>query len=228
MIRVLLVEDEPRMREALGELMRQEGYLVDEAADGEKGLEAMIGGSFDMAVLDVMLPGVSGLEIASAARRAGVDVPILMLTARSGLDDKVAGLDSGADDYLTKPFEPRELLARLRALMRRVPDAEGDYLSFGDLRLNTKEALLCRDDQKISLTLREARMLEVLMRCRGRTAGKEQLAVQTFGYEDEGEYNKVEVYMSFLRKKLSFLGSRVSVKTERGRGYRLWEERHGP
>ncbi len=228
MIDILLVEDEKRMNEALAELLRQEGYRVNALRDGRAGMDAILNEPCDLAVLDVMLPGDSGTEIAAAARRAGITVPILMLTARSGLEDKIAGLDSGADDYMVKPFEPRELLARLRAMIRRIPAGEKREMCFGDLCLDPDALCLKRGDMQIRLTVREARLMAALIRCRERTTAREQLAVQAFGYDDEAEYNKVEVYMSFLRKKLTFLHSRVSVKTERGVGYRLQEEKDVP
>ncbi len=223
MIRILLVEDEKRMNEALAELIRQEGYMVDAIANGTDGMNAIVQNSYDLAVLDVMLPGTSGLEIAAAARAAGIRMPILMLTAKASLDDKVAGLDSGADDYLTKPFEPRELLARLRAMIRRVPAREGELLSCGDLLLDVEALRLKRGDTTTRVTAREARLLEALIRGRGSVVSREQLAVQAFGYENEAEYNNVEVYLSFLRKKIAFLGSRVVIRAERGRGYHLEE-----
>ena len=226
MIRVLLVEDEKRMNEALAELLRQEGYNVDAMTNGEGGMTAIVENSYDLAVLDVMLPGASGFDIASAARDAGITMPILMLTAKSSLEDKIMGLDSGADDYLTKPFEPRELLARLRAMTRRVPVKEGSALRYADLCLDTEGLRLQKDAASTKITAREARLLEALIRANGGVLSREQLALQTFGYESDAEYNNVEVYLSFLRKKIAYLGSCVVIKAERGIGYRLQEGAH--
>lgn len=226
MIKLLLVEDEKRMNEALAELLRQEGYAVDALLNGADGMTAIVENSYDLAVLDVMLPGASGFDIAAAARGAGITMPILMLTAKSSLEDKITGLDSGADDYLTKPFEPRELLARLRAMTRRVPAKAGPALSFADLVLDTDAPCLKKGASSTKLTAREARLLEALIRAKGGLLSREQLALQAFGFDSEAEYNNVEVYLSFLRKKITFLGSCVIIKAERGKGYRLQEDTH--
>lgn len=226
MIKLLLVEDEKRMNEALAELLRQEGYAVDAMSNGADGMTAIVENAYDLAVLDVMLPGASGFDIAVAARSAGITMPILMLTAKSSLEDKITGLDSGADDYLTKPFEPRELLARLRAMTRRVPVKEGSALCYADLVLDPDAPCLKKGANDTKLTGREARLLEALIRAKGSILSREQLALQVFGYESDAEYNNVEVYLNFLRKKIAFLGSRVMIKAERGKGYRLQEDAH--
>lgn len=226
MLRVLLVEDEKRMNEALAELLRQEDYAVDSLLNGADGMTAIVENSYDLAVLDVMLPGASGFDIAAAARSAGITMPILMLTAKSSLEDKITGLDRGADDYLTKPFEPRELLARLRAMSRRIPVKEGSGLCYADLTLDTDVPCLKKDAASTKLTVREARLLEALIRAQGSLLSREHLSLQAFGYDSEAEYNNVEVYLSFLRKKIAFLGSRVIIKAERGKGYRLQEDAH--
>ena len=226
MIKVLLVEDEKRMNEALTELLRQEGYEVDAMTNGKDGMNAIVENSYDLAMLDVMLPGASGLDIASAARSAGMTLPILMLTAKSSLEDKITGLDSGADDYLTKPFEPRELLARLRAMTRRVPTKDGQALRYADLCLEIDTQKLSRGESSTKLTAKEARLLEAPIRADGSILSREQLALQAFGYDSEAEYNNVEVYLSFLRKKLAFLDSPVGIKAERGKGYHLQEDAH--
>jgi len=226
MIKILLVEDEKRMNEALTELFRQEGYAVDAFTNGTDGMTAIVENSYDLAVLDVMLPGASGFDIAATARSAGITMPILMLTAKSSLEDKITGLDSGADDYLTKPFEPRELLARLRAMTRRVPAKDGQRLRYADLCLDVNGLRLQKDASSTKITAREARLLEALIRANGSVLSREQLALQAFGYENDAEYNNVEVYLSFLRKKITFLGSHVVIKAERGIGYHLQEGAH--
>ncbi|MBQ9008224.1 MAG: response regulator transcription factor [Clostridia bacterium] len=227
-MKVLLVEDEKRMNEALAELLRQEGYAVEAVSDGAEGMRVIVEQSCDLAILDVMLPGATGYEIASAARHAGISIPILMLTAKNGLEDKVTGLDSGADDYMTKPFEPRELLARLRAMTRRIPVRENDSLCFADIRLDVEGLQLKKGTAETKVTAREARLLEALIRSGGSLIGREQLALQAFGVDSEAEYNNVEVYLSFLRRKLAFLGSEVQIRAERGRGYHLQEGTHVP
>ncbi len=222
-MKLLLVEDEPRMADALIELLHKEGYEVDCFFRGEDGLMAICSGQYDAAILDVMLPGLSGLAIVMQSRRAGVRTPILMLTAKGELDDKILGLDAGADDYLTKPFQPRELLARVRALCRRGLPLVEDRLCVGDLALEAKSLTLhcSATGQSVHLSEKECRILEYLLSNNGQLLSKEQLAIKIWGYENESEYNKVEVYISFTRKKLAFIGSGVEIKAVRGAGYEL-------
>lgn len=222
-MKVLLVEDEERMLQALTELLRQEGYEVDECSDGVSGLDAVLSNIYDLIILDVMLPGKSGFSIVREARESGVKTPILMLTAKGELDDKVTGLDSGADDYLTKPFMTRELLARIRALCRRNVTAADGSLSFGDLALDTQAFQLhcSATGQSVRLSGKEYRLMEYLLANKGRILSREQLAVKIWGYDNEAEYNNVEVYLSFTRKKLAFIGSAVEIKAVRGIGYEL-------
>ncbi|MDO5422682.1 MAG: response regulator transcription factor [Eubacteriales bacterium] len=222
-MRLLLVEDEKRMAQALGEILRQENYEVDSYTDGISGLAAIESAIYDLIVLDVMLPGMNGFEIARKARQMGIRTPILMLTAKSDLDDKVTGLDSGADDYLTKPFMTKELLARLRALARRGMNAPDGTLTFGDLSLDTNTLTLsCRTNgQSVKLGEKEYRILEYLITNQGQILTREQLAVKIWGFDSEAEYNNVEVYMSFTRKKLAFVGAKTEIKAVRGIGYEL-------
>ena len=225
-MRILLAEDEKRMAAALIALLRQEKYDVDHMADGASALYALESGVYDIAVLDVMMPEMNGFEVARRAREKGVKTPILMLTAKSQLDDKVEGLDSGADDYLTKPFQTKELLARLRALGRRNATFQDGRLSYGDLSLDTsKAALTCNSTgQSVRLGEKELRILEYMFSNQGQIMTREQLAVKIWGYENDAEYNNVEVYMSFTRKKLNFVGSKVEIKAVRGLGYELREK----
>lgn len=200
-----------------------EGYDVDHVADGASALDAVLSGIYDVIVLDVMMPGMNGYAVTSAARKAGVRTPILMLTAKADLDDKVKGLDSGADDYLTKPFMTEELLARLRALTRRNAGYTDNALKFGDIELDqTSAELSCTSNgQSIRLGEKEYRILEYMISNQGQIMTREQLAVRIWGYESEAEYNNVEVYMSFTRKKLAFVGARTQIKAVRGIGYEL-------
>ena len=225
-MRILLAEDEKRMAAALTALLKQEKYDVDHVADGASALEALESGIYDIAVLDVMMPEMNGFEAARRARAKGVKTPILMLTAKSELDDKITGLDSGADDYLTKPFQTKELLARLRALGRRSASFQDGSLHYGDLSLDTAKAtLLCTSTgQSVRLGEKELRILEYMFAGKGQILTREQLAVKIWGYESEAEYNNVEVYMSFTRKKLAFVGSNVEIKAVRGLGYALREK----
>ena len=225
-MRVLLAEDEKRMAAALVAILKQEKYDVDHFADGESALTALESDVYDIAVLDVMMPLKNGFDVARSARGKGIKTPILMLTAKSQVEDKVNGLDSGADDYLTKPFNTKELLARLRALGRRNQDVRDGELHFGDLSLNVPTATLsCQSTgQSIRLGEKELRILEYMLSNKGQIMTREQLAVKIWGFDSESEYNNVEVYMSFTRKKLAFVGSKVEIKAVRGLGYELREK----
>lgn len=222
-MRILLVEDEKRMAQALCEILRLEKYAVDHYANGAEGLCAIETGIYDIIILDVMLPGMNGFEIARNARQKGIRTPILMLTAKAELDDKVTGLDSGADDYLTKPFAAKELLARLRALGRRNTQAPDGMLSYGDVSLSIHAPVLCctANGNRVQLSEKEYRILEYLIANRGQILSREQLALKIWGYESDAEYNNVEVYMSFTRKKLLFIGAKTQIKAVRGIGYAL-------
>lgn len=220
-MRLLLVEDEKRMAQALCAILQQEKYDVDHFADGWEWLWALETKTYDLAVLDVMLPGKNGFQIAQDARKKGVRTPILMLTAKSELDDKVMGLDCGADDYLTKPFMTRELLARLRALGRRNINTPDGALTFGDISLNKETSLLHCGDNSVRLSDKELRILEYLIANQGQILSREQLAVKVWGYNSDTEYNNVEVYMSFVRKKLNFVNAKTEIKAVRGIGYEL-------
>lgn len=222
-MKLLLAEDELRMAKALSEILKREKYDVDHVADGISALDAIECGIYDIIVLDVMMPGMNGLEVARRARKKGIKTPILMLTARDELDDKVAGLDSGADDYLTKPFLTKELLARLRALCRRNIYSQDGSFTFGDISLDTNTAkLTCTSNgQTVQLADKEFRILEYMIANQGKVLSKEQFAVKIWGFEDEAEYNHVEVYMSFVRRKLDYIGARTEIKALRGIGYQL-------
>lgn len=222
-MRLLLVEDEKRMAQALCEILRLEKYEVDCYFNGIDGLAAIESNIYDIVILDVMLPGMSGYEIAKRVRNKGIATPILMLTAKAELDDKVMGLDSGADDYLTKPFMTKELLARLRALGRRTLGTTDGILSFADITLDTAAlTLTCTTNaHSIRLSEKEYRILEYLMSNSGQILTREQLAAKIWGFESDAEYNNVEVYMSFTRKKLAFVEAKTEIKAVRGIGYEL-------
>ena len=222
-MRILLVEDEKRMAEALCEILRLEKYEVDYFDNGLDGLLAIESGIYDIVILDVMLPKMNGFEVAKTARSKGVTTPIMMLTAKAELDDKVEGLDSGADDYLTKPFMTKELLARLRALGRRTLGSTNSIISYGDITLDTATfTLTCiTNAQSVRLSEKEYRILEYMIANSGQILTREQLSVKIWGFENEAEYNNVEVYMSFTRKKLNFIGAKTEIKAVRGIGYEL-------
>lgn len=222
-MKLLLIEDEDRMAEALCEILKLENYDVDRFADGASGLCAIESRIYDIIILDVMLPQMDGYEVARRARAAGIGTPILMLTAKSETDDKVCGLDSGADDYLNKPFMTKELLARLRALLRRTYNTPDGSLSFGDITIEPSTLTLLCTSSNLSIRLgeKEYRILEYLISNGGRILTREQLALKIWGYDSDSEYNNVEVYMSFTRKKLSFTHAKTQIKAVRGIGYEL-------
>ena len=222
-MRILLIEDEKRMAQALCALLRLEKYDVDHYDNGIDGLSAIESNIYDIVILDVMLPGIDGFEVAKRARSAGITTPILMLTAKTELDNKVMGLDSGADDYLTKPFMTKELLARLRALGRRTLGSADGVLSFGDITLDTSSLILTctTSSQSVRLSEKEYRILEYLIANSNQILTREQLAVKIWGFESDAEYNNVAVYMSFTRKKLDFIEAKTEIKAVRGVGYEL-------
>ncbi|MCD8075589.1 MAG: response regulator transcription factor [Lachnospiraceae bacterium] len=222
-MKLLLVEDERRMAEAVAEVLRQENYDVDVCYDGESGLDAILSGIYDAVILDVMLPKLDGFSVIRQVRRENVRTPVLMLTAKSELADKVSGLDAGADDYLTKPFMVEELLARVRALCRRNAPAADGRLRAGDLTLDSSTAILsCTlTGQEIRLGEKELHLMEYLIAKQGTIVSREKLALKVWGYESSAEYNNVEVYISFTRKKLAFIGSKMEIKAVRGLGYEL-------
>jgi DNA-binding response OmpR family regulator len=222
-MKLLLVEDEAPMRQALEEILHRENYDVVSCADGEKGLDEAVSGVYDLLILDVMLPGKSGIEITENVRAQGMKTPVLLLTALGELDDKVKGLDSGADDYLTKPFQTRELLARVRALCRRNVAAADGQLIAGDLQLDVGSSVLtCTENgQQVRLGEKELRIMEYLIAGQGTITPREQLALKIWGVESEAEYNNVEVYISFTRKKMAYIGTHMMIKAVRGLGYEL-------
>lgn len=223
-MRILIVEDEIRLAEALGQIMTEQKYPVDIVHDGEAGLEYALSGLYDVIVLDVMIPKKNGFEVVRALRAAKNTTPVLLLTARDEITDKVTGLDCGADDYMTKPFSPEELLARLRALSRRPGDLVLDELAFGDLTLNLSSYTLCRGAKSVHLGFKEYEVLKLLMANPGNVIPKEELIIRVWGIESDAEDNNVEAYISFLRKKFFFLGSTVAITTLRKVGYRLEAE----
>ena len=223
-MRVLIVEDEVRLAETLQDLLETEHYTADICHDGESGLDNALSDIYDLVVLDVMLPKRDGFSVLRELRQAGKTVPVLMLSARSELSDRVTGLDSGADYYLTKPFEPKELLACVRMLTRRQPEQRlSNALEFGDLRLELDSMQLSCGERSVRLSRKEFDMMELLMRSREMVLTKESLLLKIWGYESDAEDNNVEVYISFLRKKLEHLRSRVKIKTIRMVGYCLEE-----
>ena len=220
-MQILVVEDEVRLAETLAQLLREQGYLVDVVHDGADGLTYAESGQYDMLLLDVMLPGMDGFAVSRALRREKNRIPILMLTARSEVADKVTGLDCGADDYMTKPFAPEELLARVRALTRRQGEVALEELTFRDLKLELSTHTLGCGAKSVRLSPKEFDVLKLLMSTPGGVVPKETLISKVWGMESDAEDNNVEAYISFLRKKFFYLGSRVLITTLRKVGYRL-------
>ncbi|MDO4537020.1 MAG: response regulator transcription factor [Coriobacteriales bacterium] len=218
---VLVVEDERNLADAICQILRDEGLRTDVTYDGPTGLTMAKTGVYDAIILDVMLPGMDGLEVVRETRRAGISTPVLMLTARTSTTDKVDGLDAGADDYMTKPFETPELLARLRALTRRTGDVVVETASFGDitLDLNTHD-LYCGEDS-IHLSGKEFEVMSMLLSSTARVVSKQDLLMRVWGSNGEASENSVEAYISFLRKKMNHIHSKVQITTLRMLGYRL-------
>ena len=225
-MRLLIVEDETRLADTLRQLLHRQGYTADVCYDGVSGLDNALTGIYDLMVLDVMLPGLNGFQVARKLRDAGVATPVLMLTAKSDLSDRVHGLDCGADYYLTKPFEPEELLACVRTLLRRSGGQlqESDTLTWGDLSLERGTFTLGCNGRDVRLSRREYDLMELLMRNGAQVVTKEQLLIKVWGYDSQAEDNNVEVYISFLRRKLTHLHSQVRIKTLRMLGYCLTRE----
>lgn len=220
-MRILVVEDEKSLANSLVRLLAGEQYQAEAVHDGDSGFDYALSGQYDAMILDVMLPGRNGYQLATALRKAGSDIPILMLTAKETVQDKVLGLDSGADDYLTKPFTTEELLARVRALLRRQGTVQMDSLDFGDLKLVLSSSTLTREDKQVRLSRKELDVLRILMSQPAHIISKEDLIIKVWGADSEAMDNNVEAYISFLRKKLFFLGSQVLITSHRRLGYQL-------
>jgi two-component system OmpR family response regulator len=220
-MRVLVVEDEKKLGELLGRGLREEGYAVDLAARGEEALWMAHAVDYDAMVLDVMLPGLDGFEICRRLRHDGIWTPVLMLTARDAVDDRVIGLDAGADDYLAKPFSFEELLARLRALTRRAPRERPSVLEVGELRLDPAAHRAWRGDEELDLSAKEFSLLELFMRRPGVVLSRSQLLDGAWDIAFESRSNVVDVYVRYLREKVDRPFRRDSIETVRGVGYRL-------
>lgn len=222
-MRILLVEDEVRLTDALTHLLRQKKIDVDVANDGDSGLILAQREIYDVIVLDIMLPGKSGLEILKTIRNNGITTPVLLLTARDAVEDRVLGLDSGADDYLVKPFATPELLARIRALSRRIDTTyTGGRLSAGNIELDTNSFTLRIANETIKLSSKESQILELLMKRPGQVFTREQILYRVWGYDADIQENNIEIYVHYLRKKLENRAN-VEIVTIRGVGYTLRE-----
>jgi DNA-binding response OmpR family regulator len=221
-MRILIAEDEVHLAEAVSQILKKHNYSVDMVHDGRSGLDYALSGIYDLLLLDIMMPEMDGITVLKKLRSEGNHTPVILLTAKGEISDKVTGLDYGADDYIAKPFATEELLARIRAALRRkgevVPE---DGLKFGDIELNTTQLKLSVQGKEIKLNLKENELLELLITRKQAITSKEQIIEKLWGFDSEVEYNNVEVYISFLRKKLTFLNSAVRINTIRGVGYVL-------
>lgn len=220
-MKVLIVEDEIGLANALAKIMQEQKYMTDVVNDGHDGLAYAQSGQYDLILLDLMLPVLSGYDIAKRLRAEKNQTPILMLTAMDAVPDKVKGLDTGADDYMTKPFSTEELLARVRALARRPGELIYEELVFGDLSLNLSSGVLTCGEQSTKLGFREFEILKILIASKEALTSKETLLVKVWGVEADVGENNVDAYVSFLRKKLYAIGSHVNVEAVRKMGYRL-------
>lgn len=221
-MRLLIVEDEIHLSEALTQILKKNNYTVDTVNDGESGLDNALSNIYDVIILDIMLPKLDGISILKEIRKEGIETPVILLTAKGEISDRVNGLDSGADDYLPKPFSTEELLARIRALSRRKSELIYDNtLKFGDIELNTSTLKLSSSNKEIKLILKESELLELLILRKNSSVSKEMIIEKLWGFDSDVEYNHVEVYISFLRKKLAYLSSKVIINTVRGVGYIL-------
>ncbi|MBQ8921410.1 MAG: response regulator transcription factor [Oscillospiraceae bacterium] len=224
-MRILLIEDEVALSDALVQIFHKHKYIVDACYDGESGLDNALSGIYDMIVLDFMLPKMNGYEVLKEIRAQKMTTPVMMLTARDTIADKVNCLDIGADDYMTKPFSSDELLARMRSLYRRNANVIFEnVLTWSDLTLNLSTYELFCGKSSFKLGLKEFSMMELFLKNGSRILSKETLIIKIWGYESDAENNNVEVYVSFLRKKLAHMHSKVGIKTVRGVGYCLEEK----
>ncbi len=225
--RVLVIDDDPSVTSLLKRGLSYEGYSVDIAASGSEGLELAREHPPDLVLLDVMMPGIDGLEVCRRLRAADAGLPIVLLTARDGTSDQILGLETGADDYVVKPFTFEVLLARLRALLRRTEHQGAEVLKFADLLLDTGTHTARRGHREIDLTTTEYELLTQFMRNPRQVLSKEQLLDKVWGYDFEGNYNILEVYVRYLRAKLEASGEPRLIHTVRGAGYLLREPREG-
>lgn len=221
-MKILYVEDEKHLALAVAQVLKKHHYSVDLAYDGETGLNLALSGLYDLIILDIMLPKQDGLSVLQQLRHRGNTSPVILLTAKGTIEDKVQGLDTGADDYLTKPFQTEELLARLRALSRRNEQLSPNHiLTYGDITLNYNTLDLTSDNHQFHLTLKESQLLELLIRNKGIAISANTIIEKLWGWDSDADDSHVQVQIAFLRKKLSLLSQTVRIKTIRGVGYLL-------
>ncbi|MGB4661561.1 MAG: response regulator transcription factor [Mobilitalea sp.] len=222
-MRILLAEDEKELSNALVAILKHNNYSVDAVYDGADALDYGLSENYDIIILDIMMPKMNGIEVLEKLREKGIHTPILMLTAKSEISDRIVGLDKGADDYLSKPFAMGELLARVRAMGRRKSEFTPNLIVVGNISLNKENYELTNDKASLRLANKEFQMLEMLMTNPKRLISTEQFMERIWGYDSEAEINVVWVYISYLRKKLASLEANVKIKAVRGAGYSLEE-----
>ncbi len=220
-MKVLIVDDEKQLTDAIVAVLNKNKIDADAVHNGEDGFYYAMTGLYDVIVLDIMLPKLNGYQVLEKLRKEGVSTPVIYLSAKSAIEDKVVGLDRGADDYLTKPFDMLELIARIKALSRRKQEFVGDELKFGDITLSRNSYLLKKGDKSIKLGAKEFAILELLIMQQGFITSKDTFIEKIWGYDVDTEYNSVEVYVSFVRKKLTALASKVTIRAHRNVGYVL-------
>ena len=221
-MKILIIEDEKTLAQTLRILLERKGFEVETVYDGEGGRQYAESGVYDLLILDVMMPHMNGYQVARAVRAMHCDTPILMLTARSGVEDRIEGLNAGADYYLTKPFDTRELLACIHAILRR-QGGQVDEMQFGNTCLELGTGSLICGDRAIRLSAKEFEIMRMLLRSRENNLPKEQILVKVWGFDSDAVENHVEVYIGFLRKKLKSIGSNIRIKAIRNLGYHLEE-----
>ena len=220
-MKLLYAEDEPALSEAVVDYLTYHKYIVDAVYDGADAYDYAMSGEYDGIILDIMMPKRDGLDVMSALRRNGCRTPILLLTARTQVEDRIRGLDTGADDYLSKPFDMRELIARIRAMLRRREEFHPDLICFGDLTLNMQSGEICVGEMSLPLPKQEYRLLEQLVLHHTMFLSTEDLLVKAWGFNTETDINSVWLYISYLRKRLSAMHSKVEIISKRSIGYKL-------
>lgn len=221
-MKILIIEDEYSLADAIAETLKRENYTVSIVTNGQDGENEALTNIYDLILLDVMLPNKNGFEILKALKNEKIETPVIMLTAKSEIDDKLKGLENGADDYITKPFHMRELVARVKIILKRKANIEdGNILEYDDLTLDLKTGKMTCGENQIAINGKELELLETLLLNKTQIVNRETLANKIWGYNSDAEYNNVEVYVSFLRKKLKLLKSNVKIKAVRGIGYKM-------
>jgi len=224
-MKILIIEDEYSLADAIAETLQKENYTTKIVTNGEDGEDEALTGIYDLILLDVMLPKKDGFEILRNLKNEKINTPIIMITAKSEMSDKLKGLENGIDDYITKPFHMRELIARIKIVLKRNSNIEDDnILEYSDLKLDLSTGKMSSNGNEISINGKELELLEILLLNKNQIISKEALINKIWGYDSNAEYNYVEVYASFLRKKLKLLKSKVKIKAVRGMGYKLEEE----